>query len=300
MRGRRPSGSKLGERGGLRCAYAPGVAETIRWGAPEPSVLLRVARRTGRLAEAGLAVVEDPDETGRYDVELTDLDAVLTRRYLEPRSPVTIIAAVDRGMGQALYAGRADLRGGTLGVSLGGDGDDFTAYAMVESLGLSRTGYRDRPVGPAPRRLGALQAAECDFALLNGVAGLRAEAAGFRAVARVGARPIPYLGSVLAAADPTVAKRTAEALIATAADICLGPSADQIVIDEAMSALEIPFPMAIRYLELLKSPAEGLVPDGHTDLAEIRTAVALRRRYGPPETADLFTPALSPNSGLIA
>jgi hypothetical protein len=270
------------------------MAETIRWGASAPSVLLRVTHRTGRLTQADLDEIDKNQQ-----VVPADLDTVLTDRYLDGK-PVTIVAAVDRGMGQALYARRPDLRGATIAVDHRDGGGTFLAYALAESLGLSRDDYRASRVGPAPERLASLRAGECNATLLNGVEGLHAEAAGFRALARVGARRVPYLGTVLTTTGGDGWQGPAAALTATATEICSGTTLDQLVVDEAQSALGIPFPMAIRYLDLLKSPAEGLVPDGRVDRAAVGTAIALRRRYGPSTPGDPFGAAREPDSRLIA
>src|SRR4029450_588168 len=89
-----------------------------------PSVLLRVARRTGQLADAGLEVTESAVPSspaqfeslldGRLHAVLTSPDNVLAYRY-SPTNPLgrtadaRIVAAVDAGMGLGVY-GRGTLR----------------------------------------------------------------------------------------------------------------------------------------------------------------------------------------------
>ena len=83
-----------------------------------PSVLLRIARRTGELERAGLdveerAVPSSPAQfrsliDGALDVALTSPDNVIAYRY-SPANPLAtvvdaqIVAGIDRGLGLALY-----------------------------------------------------------------------------------------------------------------------------------------------------------------------------------------------------
>lgn len=291
------------------------MLEPIQLGTFTPSVLLRVARRTGRLDEAGLEVVEAPVASspaqfaalldGSLDAVLTSPDNVLAYRY-SPQNPlgrtadVRILASVDRGLGLALYSrfAAADLPGRTFGVDVPDSGFAFAMYALAESLGLSRDDYRVVALGSTPKRLAALLAGECDATMLNAGNELHAEVAGQRALARASAVCGPYLGTVLAGLRP-VDGGLAKALTETAAAVVSG-ALDALVIDEAGAALGLPSPLAARYLTRLKDPAEGLVPDGAVDLDAIRTLVDLRRRYGPALDGDPLSAALDPDSGLIA
>lgn len=301
--------------GAIGCGYAGVVPEPIQLGTFTPSVLLRVARRTGRLDEAGLEVLEAPVASspaqfaalldGSLDAVLTSPDNVLAYRY-SPQNPlgrtadVRILASVDRGLGLALYSrlAAADLPGRTFGVDVPDSGFAFAMYALAESLGLSRDDYRVVALGSTPKRLAALLAGECDATMLNAGNELHAEAAGQRALARASAVCGPYLGTVLAGLRP-VDGGLAKALTETAAAVVSG-ALDALVIDEAGAALGLPAPLAVRYLTRLKDPAEGLVPDGAVDLDAIRTLVDLRRRYGPALDGDPLSAALDPDSGLIA
>jgi hypothetical protein len=276
------------------------VPETIQLGTFTPSVLLRVARRTGRLAAARLDVVESPVASspaqfaalldGSLDAVLTSPDNVLAYRY-SPNNPlgrtadVRILSAVDRGMGLALY-GRL---GGTFGVDVPNSGFAFAMYAIAESLGRARESYDVVALGSTPKRLTALLAGECDATMLNAGNELHAEAAGYRALGRASVICAPYLGTVLAALKPQ--DSLAAALTDTAAQIVAG-SHDELVIEEAAGALDLPAALAARYLTRLKDPAEGLVPDGVVDPDAIHTLVDLRTRYGPAG------PAIVPGPGL--
>jgi ABC-type nitrate/sulfonate/bicarbonate transport system substrate-binding protein len=296
------------------------VPTSLTIGSFTPSVLLRVARRTGALAEAGLEVTETPVPSspgqftalldGSLDAVLTSPDNVLAYRY-SPTNPLgrtadaRIVSAVDRGLGLGLYAKGepAELRGGTLGVDVPGSGFAFAMYALAESVGLGRDDYAVVALGSTPKRLQALLRGECAATMLNAGNELHAEAAGYRALATVSRTCAPYLGTVLAVVgdarlDP--ARRLAAALAGTAAAVVAG-RLDEETAAEAVDALGLPAPLAERYLARLKDAAEGLVPDGAVDPAALATVVGLRRRYRP-ETgggADVFAPALAAGSGLV-
>jgi hypothetical protein len=286
-----------------------------------PSVLMRVARRTGRLAAAGLEITESavPSSPGQFaallagslDAVLTSPDNVLAYRYsptnaLDRTTDARIVSAVDRGMGLGLY-GRTDaggLRGATFGVDVPGSGFAFAMYALAESIGLDRTDYEIVALGSTPKRLQALLAGDCAATMLNAGNELHAEAAGYRALATVRQTCSPYLGTVLAVVGDTHADGAglvAGALADTAAAIVAG-ELDAEVVAEAGAALELPEPLARRYLARLRDPDEGLVPDGVVDPASIRTIVDLRRRYRPEtvDGVDVFAPALEAGSGLLA
>ncbi|HST65315.1 MAG TPA: hypothetical protein VLM05_09015 [Mycobacteriales bacterium] len=290
----------------------------ITLGTFTPSVLLRVARRTGRLAAAGLDVTETavPSSPGQFaalldgslDAVLTSPDNVLAYRY-SPTNPLgrtadaRMVSAVDRGMGLGLYArgDAADLRGAAFGVDVPTSGFAFAMYALAESIGLDRSDYELVTLGSTPKRLRALLAGECAATMLNAGNELHAEAAGLRPLATVARTCSPYLGTVLAVVgDPGAATALAPVLTATAAAVVAG-ELDAEVVAEAQAALELPEPLAQRYLARLTDPAEGLVPDGVVDPASIRTLVDLRRRYRPETAggADVFAPALEPGSGLV-
>ena len=293
---------------------------SLTLGSFTPSVLLRVARSTGALADAGLEVTETPVPSspgqfsalldGSLDAVLTSPDNVLAYRY-SPTNPLgrtadaRIVSAVDRGLGLALYAAAepAQLRGGTFGVDVPGSGFAFAMYALAESVGLGRDDYEVLALGSTPRRLQALLRGECVATMLNAGNELHAEAAGYRALAAVSRTCAPYLGTVLAVvgdAQLEPAGRLATALARTAADVVAG-RLDEATAAEAADARGLPAPHAERYLARLKDPAEGLVPDGAVDPAAIRTVVDLRRRYRPETDrgTDVLAPALAAGSGLL-
>ena len=254
----------------------------LRIGTFTPSVLLRVARRTGRLGTEveEVAVASSPAQfaalaEGSLDAALTSPDNVLGHRGT---TDVRVLSAIDRGMGLALYSrlDAAELRGATFGVDVPTSGFAFAMYAIAESLGLTRDDYDLVALGSTPKRLTALKAGLCAATMLNAGNELHAEAAGFRVLGRA---PQPYLGMVLVSL--TDQSGLTEALTGTAAAICAG-ELDDVVLDEAGSALGLTGELAGRYLARLRSPAEGLIPDGRVDPAAMATIEDLRRRYGTP------------------
>jgi len=293
-------------------------------GAFSPSVLLRVARRTGRLDEHDLAVEEIPVQSspaqfrslldGDLDAVLTSPDNVVAYRFV-PTNPlgvtadVKIVSAIDRGLGLALYSrpgitAADQLRGATMAVDVPTSGFAFAMYALAESIGLRRDDYELVALGSTPKRLDALLTGRCDATMLNAGNELSAEHAGCVPLARVADVCTPYLGtalSVVGSEGLEPARRLAAALRATAGEICAG-SLDEVTVDEAAVALRLPRQLAERYVSRLKDPLEGLVPDGLVDLASLTTVVDLRRRYLPSivDGIDVLAGALDPGSGLVA
>jgi ABC-type nitrate/sulfonate/bicarbonate transport system substrate-binding protein len=277
-----------------------------------PSVLLRVARRLGRLD--GLDVREEPVTSspaqcralldGTLDAALTSPDNVVAYRFV-PDNPlgeiadIKIVAAVDRGLGLGLY-GRpgmtaAELKGATVGVDVPDSGFAFGLYALLESEGLDRDDYQITTLGSTPRRLNALLAGDCDATMLGAGNELRAEEAGAPRLAKLTDVCHPYLGTVLSTVGDRDVRALAAALHDAAITITEG-DADELVIEEASAALKLSPPLAARYLERLKDPADGLITDGTVDRTAMETVLDLRRKY----TKDRLESALDPGRGLIA
>jgi hypothetical protein len=249
----------------------------IRLGTFTPSVLLRVARRTGRLPDevVEVPVASSPAQfaalaDGSLHAALTSPDNVLAHRA---SVDVRVLSAVDRGMGLALYSRvpAGELAGAKLGVDVPTSGFALAMYAILDDLGVR--GYELVALGSTPKRLRALLAGECAATMLNAGNELHAEAAGCRILGRA---PQPYLGTVLVAR--TEPPGLAAALTATAAAIRAG-ELDDVVIEEAQSALDLPPDLARRYLDRLRSETEGLVPDGVVDPAAMDTIAGLRAKY---------------------
>ena len=284
-------------------------------GSFSPSVLLDVARSTGRLEEQGLAVEEvavasSPGQfrsliDGELTAGLTSPDNVLAYRY-DPRNPlgevadVRMVAAVDRGLGLALY-GRpgttaADLRGATVGVDVPNSGFALALYSLAESLGAPREDYELVALGSTPKRLQALLEGRCLFTMLNAGNELVAEERGCVRLASVAERLSPYLGTVVAVVGEEhapVAARLARALTATAAAI-VGGALRAETAAAAATRLGLDRALAERYVDRLCDPLEGLVPDGVVDRAALQTLVGLRTTYLPvvPQAADRMPSAL--------
>lgn len=293
-------------------------------GAFSPSVLLRVAARVGHLADRDLVVDETPVASspaqfrslldGALDAVLTSPDNVVAYRYV-PDNPLgrtadaRVVAAVDRGLGLALYArpgptSSASLAGAAFGVDVPTSGFAFAMYALAESLGLERDSYRTVTLGSTPKRLAALLAGGCAATMLNAGNELLAERAGCSALARITDVCAPYLGTVLAVVGEArlePATRLAAAIRTTTRDIRSG-GLDDVTADVAAAALDLPPELARRYVERLKDPTEGLVGDGLVEPAALRTVVDLRRRYlpGVVDGVDRLADALAPGSGLLA
>ena len=251
----------------------------IRLGTFTPSVLLRVARRTGRLPDevAEVPVASSPAQfaalaDGSLDAALTSPDNVLAHRGT---IDVQVLCAVDRGMGLALYSRlpARGLHGATFGVDVPTSGFALAMYAVLDELGI--IDYELVALGSTPKRLRALLAGHCAATMLNAGNELHAEAAGCRVLGRA---PRPYLGTVLVARTPPPG--LAAALTGTAAAIHAG-DLDEVVVQEARAALDLPPELARRYLDRLRSPDEGLVPDGVVDPAAMATITGLRAKYMP-------------------
>ena len=285
-------------------------------GSFSPSVLLRVARRTGALDRPGLAVREEPVPSspaqfraladGTLEAALTSPDNVVAYRFLAdnplggPRD-VRIVAAVDRGLGLALYArpGRGVRRrsarrhhrrrrrrrpASPSPCSRSSPGPVWPG-AAVELVEL----------GSTPKRLRALLDGRCAATMLNAGNDLRADDAGLVRLADVTSVAAPYLGTVLAVqGEPTPeVRRLAEALRVTTAAVLSGAARD-VALAEA-EATGLPPHLAVRYVDGLADPDHGLVPDGVADLASLEAVVSLRRAH----TTDALDTATSPVGGLV-
>jgi ABC-type nitrate/sulfonate/bicarbonate transport system substrate-binding protein len=277
------------------------VVHRLVAGTFSPSVLLDVARSTGRLADAGLEVVEEPVASspgqfrslvdGGIDVAFTSPDNVLAYRF-SSRNPlggvldVGIVNGVDRGLGLALYARPGfdgPLRGARVGVDVPVSGFALAMYALTESLGVPRGEYELLALGSTPRRLTALLAGECDATMLNAGNELVAEESGCVRLASVADVCAPYLGTVTAVAGTgrlAEARALGSALAATIADVRAG-AVDDVAVAQAVDRLDLSPEVARRYVDRLRDEREGLLPDAAVDPAALETVAALRRRFLP-------------------
>jgi ABC-type nitrate/sulfonate/bicarbonate transport system substrate-binding protein len=276
------------------------VVSRLVAGTFSPSVLLDVARRTGRIGDAGFEVDEVPVASspgqfrslvdGEIDVAFTSPDNVLAYRF-SPGNPlggvldVGIVNGVDRGLGLALYArpGFEQLRGARVGVDVPVSGFALAMYALTESLGVQRGEYELLALGSTPRRLAALLAGDCDVTMLNAGNELVAEEAGCVRLASVADVCGPYLGTVTAVAGTSrlaEARGLGTALAATIADLCSG-AVDDVAVAQAATRLDVSPDVARRYVDRLRDDREGLLPDAAVDPAALETVAALRRRFLP-------------------
>jgi ABC-type nitrate/sulfonate/bicarbonate transport system substrate-binding protein len=298
-------------------------SQELAVGAFTPSVILALARRTGRLDDAGLAVSEVPVRSspaqfrslldGDLDVALTSPDNVVAYRF-SPANPlgeladVSIVSAVDRGMGLGLYGrpglgGPEALRGARVAVDVPTSGFALAMYALADSLGVDREEYELVALGSTPKRLRALVAGECDATMLNAGNELLAEQAGCVLLAGASAVCSPYLGTVVSVAGTThldPARRLASALLGTARAVVAG-ELDHAAAEEAAAVLDLPPALAQRYVERMKSREEGLVVEDTVDRQALHTIIDLRSRYLPTfvDRADVLADALSPSRGLV-
>ncbi len=298
------------------------MTTTLVVGSFTPSVILDLARSTGRLAAYDVAVEEVPVASspgqfrsllaGEHDAALTSPDNVLAYRFspgnpLGGTSDVRIVGAIDRGMGLGLY-GRpgltaADLRGAVVGVDVPTSGFALALYALADSLGVGRDDYQLVALGSTPRRLEALLAGDCDATMLNAGNELVAAAAGCPLLVPVHAVCAPYLGTVLAVAGDTAlpaATRLARALHETVGDVLAG-RLDPEAKAAAAEVLSLSPALAEGYLARMGDPVEGLVADGRVDRASLETLVGLRQRYLPEvvDGVDVLDAALAAGSGLL-
>lgn len=297
------------------------AASVLTVGTFSPSVLLRVARRTGRLAGRNLEVREQPVPSspaqfralgeGALDAALTSPDNVVAYRFL-PGNPlggtrdVRIVSAVDRGLGLALYAAPgtravADLRDTPVGVDVAASGFALALFDILGRAGLRRDrDYTVVELGSTPQRLQALLDGRCAATMLNAGSDLRADAAGLPRLADVAEVAAPYLGTVLAVqGEPVPAVRAlADALRETADDVLAGPGREAATLEAEVTGL--PRRLAERCVARLVDPDRGLVPGGRVDRASLTAVVELRRRHlTAPGAADLLAGAVEPSSGLV-
>ena len=282
----------------------------LRIGTFTPSLLIDLARSTGRLDHADLEITEIPVpsspaqfrslEAGEFDVVMTSPDNVLAYRFLSANPlqrnlPVEILAGIDRGLGLSLWltpsvTDVAEVRDRVVGVDVPGSGFAFVAFALLERAGLRHGDYTVESLGSTPRRAAALTEGACAATVLNAGNELRAKASGCHAVSTV-ADIGPYLGTVMAALradDPAITgprNRLAEAVIDTANDIVAGGLREE-VLEAAGRLLRLADPEARSHLECLLDRTHGLITDGHIDEASINTLIELRRRHSPSPDLD--------------
>ena len=281
------------------------------------SILIHLARSAGALRRAGLdvhetSVTSSPAqfqslEFGEFDLVFTSPDNVLAYRFLSQNPlgrtlPVTILGAIDRGLGLCLCLGPLitsvdEVRGHVVGVDVPQSGFAFVAYELLERAGLAPGDYRVEALGSTPRRASALIAGDCAATVLNAGNELRAQGAGCTVVSA--ASDIgPYLGTVIAALetdDPDVdgpRRRFTLVMLETAREIVEGRREAEVV-EAVMELLGLSEAEARAHHACLTSPTSGLTPGGMVDRASINTLVELRRKFAPTPELDAVMGSLS-------
>lgn len=280
---------------------------TLTLGVFSPSVLLDVARSTGRLTAADLDVRDVPVASspaqfaslrdGEYDAVFTSPDNVLAYRFL-PANPlgelldVEIVAGIDRGLGLCLgvkpgLTDVAELRGGRLGVDVPTSGFAFVAYALLEKLGLSRGDYDIVTLGSTPKRAKALHSDGCDVTVLNAGNELSARAHGCTLLSDV-TELGPYLGTVVARTKggSTEAVDRLVTVLGETARAVLSGDLDAEVHESAARLLDLEPEFAAEHVAVLHDSARGLIPDGAIDVESLTTLVNLRQRFLPAPELD--------------
>lgn len=260
-----------------------------------PSVVLDVARTAGLLADAGIdvrehAVASSPAQLRaladrELDLAITSPDNVLlytgfADNPLGRTLPLTITAALDRGLGLSLWTrpGLAPREARILGVDVPVSGFALAARALLARHGLAPA--ETVSLGSTPRRRAALVAGECDITILGAGNELRAEADGCTRVATVEELG-PYLGAVtvrmtsLEDARAQAADAVAGILVAVGAQIVAGEH-DDAVVAAAGRLLELGPTAARRHLDVLRDARTGIVAGGRLERSAVDTLVALR------------------------
>lgn len=296
------------------------------------SLPLEIARVSGRLEQAGLAVREisvasSPEQfsallDGELDLVFTGPDNVLAYSFL-PDNPLNriiglrVLAGVDRGLGLSLCLAPEGMRSGvgfgaesTLGVDVPTSGFAFVAYALVEQrFGLRPDDYRIEALGSTPKRAQYLVAGGCDASILNAGNELFAIGNGCELVSSV-ADVGPYVGTVVARlADPAGGKAEAEEVLLRIlaeiiAEIHDGAWKPELI-RSAQELFGLSSVAAEQHYRVLRSEGAGFIPDGRVDIASMETLIGLREAYRPqPELAgvrdrlpEIFAPGVLDQSG---
>lgn len=286
-------------------------ATRLRIGTFTRSLLIDLARSTGKLAAARIEVQETSVTSspaqfrsladGDYDMVLTSPDNVLAYRYLSANPlgenlPVQVLAGIDRGLGLTLCVAPsvrdiASVRGRLVGVDVPQSGFALVALALLDRAGLPPGDYTLESLGSTPRRADALAAEACLATVLNAGNELRAIGAGCHIISPVTDLG-PYLGTV-AAAMATPDRESMAARLALV-DVLLGLSGEIFegrweheVVESAMRLLGLTEPEARAHRACLLDPLTGLIPSGIVDDAAVHTLVNLRRSYRPSAELDV-------------
>lgn len=276
------------------------------------SLLIDLAQSKGKFLEVGLDIEEvsvssSPEQfralqEGRLDVALTSPDNALAYRFLDhnplsTRLPVTVLSALDRGLGLTLCLSPAtsdvaQLEGRTVAVDVPQSGFAFVAYALLEELGVARDAYRIESFGATPRRAQALLADRCQATVLNAGNELRAVRGGCRIVSRA-TDHMPYLGTVLAAMETTddglrERQSTFALVLGELSRELLDGQWESDFIETAIKLFGLTRAEAKAHHAIYLDERQGVVRDGFVDRESIATLVDLRRKYLPAPELDFI------------
>ncbi|MCU1582958.1 MAG: hypothetical protein JWO01_2346 [Microbacteriaceae bacterium] len=275
------------------------------------SVLLDVAKSTGRLDAAGVDVTEvsvpsSPEQFSslrarRLDAVFTSPDNVLAYRFL-PSNPlhelldVEIVAGLDRGLGLCIGArpgilDPSELTGTRFGVDVPNSGFAFVGYELLARHGVPRDSYEVVTLGSTPKRAAALLSDSCDATVVNAGNELRARADGCSLLASA-TELGPYLGTVVARLRDGAVGGAVDRLVAALIEVSDGIR-DGRLLQEATSSAEsvlgLDAELAAEHVAVLRDPRQGLIAGGTVDAASLATLVDLRRTYLPaPQLDDIL------------
>ena len=192
--------------------------DTIKIGQFSESAVLAVAKakrldeKYGITCEA-LRVPSSPAQfeylsSGEIDLAITSPDNVLLYATtdvnpLGRRLDLSILRAIDRGMGLALYTSEdivepLELKGTTFGVDVPNSGFAFLLFALAQKLGVAPGEYTLNSVGATPKRLSAIEEKAVAATILNAETAVLASRLGLRKWASSVDVSDDYLGTVLA------------------------------------------------------------------------------------------------------
>lgn len=275
----------------------------IRIGYFSTSPVIAVGRAYGMFARHEITIDAEPVTSspaqfsslhlGSYDVVLTSPDNVAAYRFgkenpLGVRMDARIIRAVDGGMGLSLIARAGtrsvgQLRGQVIAVDVPESGFAYALYELLAVHGLRRgDDYDVIAMGATPRRATALRDGHCAATLLNGGLAITARQAGMVHLGRVSEVISPYLGTVLATtgawldSHPGIVREFTTAWQESVTAV-LTQDIDAVLTE----VFHVPAPQLSAMRDVLRSPTEGLVPDGVVDKEALNNVLKLRAKHGP-------------------
>lgn len=277
------------------------------------SPVLAAAGHLGLLAEQGLEISTQrvPSSPAQYewlrdgviDVAITSPDNVLLyatteKNPLGAQLDIRMLRAIDRGLGLSLVTRpEIDLTAIATPVRMGVDvlksGFAFLLKSMLSALDVAPEDLDFTEVGSTPARMGLLLNGEIDGTILNAESMVEAVAAGMRVWSTSADISPDYLGTVIAVgvnSDPETEAALLEAWAGGTAWLMEAPAAEV----SAMLAGLDPRLGTPAYLDVLRSPATGLLLDPAITTTELQILCDIRAAAGayfpgPDDLARLAT-----------